>query len=279
MSDNFSDTITICLKWSTIISVSVLSVALKQLTCEFSDCSLCLNSTVSYILSLATVVVILFLLMVSKLKTNWSNIRSTFNDSKLIRFVILGTLLHTLSLASSSFVEEEHQTWYFMTHTFLLIVCIMSLKKRQNEQWFLNAELLKIENQPKRITVWGVFERFFFEFNWFVLFGLLLIGRRLNQTGDKWLSLPDIGDFLVMEEHRLWNSCFVVICEYIARGPAEVILCLSQPHFSALCAMVYKLIDFNGTLTNVLTFTAAVLIYYYRTLNGHVYFAGIKASE
>ncbi|KAG4074593.1 hypothetical protein HA402_004464 [Bradysia odoriphaga] len=258
MSDNFSDTITIGLKIPTVVSICVLSAALKHFICEFSDCSLCLNLPVSYIFSLATVVVIFFLLTISKLKSNWTNIQSTFSGSKLIRFLLFATLVHTFSLASSSFVEEEHQTWYFITHTFLLIICMMSLKKRQNEQWLLNAELLKTENRQKRIGVWSLFERFFFEFNWFMLFGLLLVGRRLNQTGDKWLSLPDIGDFLITEEHRLWNSCFVVI---------------------SLCAMIYKLTDFNGTLTNVLTFTAAVLIYYYRTLNGHVYFAGIKPSE
>lgn len=49
--------------------------------------------------------------------------------------------------------------------------------------------------------------------------------------------------------------------------------------FLALCAMIYKLSEFNGTLTNILTFTAAVLIYYFRALSGFVYFAGIKPSE
>ena len=33
-----------------------------------------------------------------------------------------GTLLHVLSLLSSSFVEEEHQTWYFFTSTLFIVV-------------------------------------------------------------------------------------------------------------------------------------------------------------
>ncbi|XP_068727731.1 GPI ethanolamine phosphate transferase 2-like [Montipora capricornis] len=37
-------------------------------------------------------------------------------------FLVAGTLLHTLSLLSSSFVEEEHQTWYFFTSTLVIVV-------------------------------------------------------------------------------------------------------------------------------------------------------------
>lgn len=92
----------------------------------------------------------------------------------------------------------------------------MSLKKRQNDQWFLNAELLKTENRRKRTNAWCVIKQFFFEFNWLVLLMILLLGRRMNQTGDKWLNLPDIGDFLVADQNRFWNSCFVAMCKYYA---------------------------------------------------------------
>ncbi|XP_039252036.2 GPI ethanolamine phosphate transferase 2, catalytic subunit-like isoform X2 [Styela clava] len=34
----------------------------------------------------------------------------------------LGTIVHGMSLLSSSFLEEEHQTWYFLTTTFLAIL-------------------------------------------------------------------------------------------------------------------------------------------------------------
>lgn len=43
--------------------------------------------------------------------------------------------------------------------------------------------------------------------------------------------------------------------------------------------MVYQLTEFNGILTNILTSTSLTLIYYYRTVKGQVYFAGIKESE
>lgn len=97
-----------------------------------------------------------------------------------------------------------------------------------------------------------------FQISWLCLLAMHLFARRLNQTGDKWLSVPDIGDWLVMDEHRLWNSFFV---------------------FGSLCLMIINCVDYGSILTNVLTLTAAVLIYYFRTLNGSVYFAGIKKSE
>ena len=37
-----------------------------------------------------------------------------------------GCVLHTLSLLASSFVEEEHQTWYFFTVTVLLTLLLRS---------------------------------------------------------------------------------------------------------------------------------------------------------
>lgn len=95
-------------------------------------------------------------------------------------------------------------------------------------------------------------------FSWVLLFCGHLLARRLNQTGDKWLAEPDIGDWLVLDECRLWNSLFV---------------------FSALGQMILNLVDFGSILTNVLTLTASILIYYYRTLMGSVFFAGIKKSE
>lgn len=215
MSDKFNDTITIVFNIPTIIYISVFSVAVKYLANELSDCSLLnFNHWVSYLIVVGIVSIMVFNFEIFKLTHNWLNVPSTYYNSKLIWFLTFATLSHTFSLASSSFVEEEHQTWYYMTHTFLFIICMMLLKKRQSDQWFLNAELLKNENQKKRANVWNIFEQFFVELSWFTIFVILLVGRRLNQTGDKWLNLPDIGDFLVMEHHRFWNSCVVVICEY-----------------------------------------------------------------
>jgi len=39
-------------------------------------------------------------------------------------------VLHALSLLSSSFVEEEHQTWYFLTVTFWLVIAVHLMIRR-----------------------------------------------------------------------------------------------------------------------------------------------------
>lgn len=48
--------------------------------------------------------------------------------------------------------------------------------------------------------------------------------------------------------------------------------------FSALVFLVYVLKDFNGLLTNILNFTAILLIYHYRTITGSVLLFDFKES-
>lgn len=69
------------------------------------------------------------LLYLSRSKSNHissiSSILSTFSllfQSRTHCVLVVGNLLHVLSLLSSSFVEEEHQTWYFFTSTLFIVV-------------------------------------------------------------------------------------------------------------------------------------------------------------
>lgn len=47
----------------------------------------------------------------------------------------------------------------------------------------------------------------------------------------------------------------------------------------ALLLLVFRCLKFAGVLTNVLTLTGAVLVYYYRTQTGDVTFPGFKESQ
>lgn len=166
-------------------------------------------------------------------------------------FLALGVVFHGLSAASSSFIEEEHQIWYYLNNTVWILLYVMETKH------LMNAKVSTNENEQsyQSVSVRSILPS---QLKWIALFCGHLIARRLNQTGDKWLSIPDIGDWLQMEENRTWNSLFMS---------------------AALFLTYLTCMDFGSILTNVLTVTACMLIYYYRTLSGSVYFAGIKASE
>ena len=73
--------------------------------------------------SLATAVLSVFQedsFLRKKLLSSW---RALFGaKSSTAKLLITGTLLHTVSLLSSSFVEEEHQTWYYLTTAYFLII-------------------------------------------------------------------------------------------------------------------------------------------------------------
>lgn len=83
--------------------------------------------------------------------------------------------MHAASLASSSFVEEEHQTYYFLVSSlaFLLIWNQKKDRARWENVYRLGSALI-----------------------------LLRISRGWNQTGDKWIAEPDIKQWL--NSHRSW---------------------------------------------------------------------------
>lgn len=86
------------------------------------------------------------------------NIRSMKISERLLMFY---PLFHILSMFSTSFIEEEHQFWYYFLSTYFLLITIE--------------------------------EKSFKNFSFLILCRLI---RSWNQTGNKWLHLQDIGDFL-----------------------------------------------------------------------------------
>lgn len=76
-----------------------------------------------------------------------------------------------MSLFSSSFIEEEHQIWYFLETSQIYIISIINIANN-------------------KLTRRDIITKAF----------LLLISSRLlrsiNQTGNKWIHLKDFGDYL-----------------------------------------------------------------------------------
>ncbi|CAM1309020.1 PIGG (predicted) [Pycnogonum litorale] len=103
---------------------------------------------------------------------------------------ILGLVLHCLSLTSSSFVEEEHQIWYFFVTTACAIVLFRNIRSStESYSKPLNSETV----------------------TWFVALIILRLIRSWNQTGDQWAHLPDIGNFLNEPENKSLLSILVLV--------------------------------------------------------------------
>ncbi|KAB0804642.1 hypothetical protein PPYR_01612 [Photinus pyralis] len=82
---------------------------------------------------------------------------------------IICTVLYLSSLQSSSFIEEEHQTWYFMLGTCILL-------KGYKLKHFQMLPIL-------------IFIRFI---------------RTMNPSGDKWSHLPTLSSWFVLEENYVF---------------------------------------------------------------------------
>uniref|UniRef100_A0A336LZZ4 CSON006523 protein n=1 Tax=Culicoides sonorensis TaxID=179676 RepID=A0A336LZZ4_CULSO len=148
-----------------------------------------------------------------------------------LTLLILLTTFHAFSLASSSFVEEEHQTWYYFFNTFTIILCIQHMKHVFRTQ-------LKPKWSRKIVT-------------WILFFVAHILTRRLNQTGDKWINVPDFGDSLMKEEHKMYLSLFTIF---------------------GIVTVFYSLeIDkFRSKLVKGLTIVSLMSIYGYRCTAGSV---------
>ncbi|KAL9950488.1 hypothetical protein ACROYT_G042986 [Oculina patagonica] len=82
----------------------------------------------------------------------------SFFQSKTRSLLVIGVLLHVLSLLSSSFVEEEHQTWYFFTSALFVVIFLekSALFKSHKDSGLhetiaMQEETSENENSPKYI--------------------------------------------------------------------------------------------------------------------------------
>ena len=89
-------------------------------------------------------------LNISSLSSLLSSFSSLF-QRRTHTFLAVGVLVHVFSLLSSSFVEEEHQTWYFFTSTlFIIIFCEKStmfcVRKESNDTGVSEGNAIQSES-------------------------------------------------------------------------------------------------------------------------------------
>ncbi|VEL13106.1 unnamed protein product [Protopolystoma xenopodis] len=145
---------------------------------------------------------------------------------RLTVFLIGFIGLHAASLGSSSFVEEEHQLWYHYSASFLLLLFFITLGARVSEELPLHSQPASMpaipSSPPPNLAVSGgqggvanpsvlaaglspaILKR---RRRWHlglllgVLIGERVCLRRLHATGDAWIHLPDIADWLTLPEN------------------------------------------------------------------------------
>ncbi|XP_040093675.1 GPI ethanolamine phosphate transferase 2 isoform X3 [Oryx dammah] len=154
--------------------------------------------------------------------------QSTSRWSELDLLSLLGTVGHVLSLGSSSFIEEEQQTWYFLVNTLCLALCHQTYrncflgddcapqrcphtgeefdgiavalqgKRAGPEGW----ELSQAPKDPSSLAALRGPERWMVLASpWLVLACCRLL-RSLNQTGVQWAHRPDLGHWLTSSDHK-----------------------------------------------------------------------------
>lgn len=161
------------------------------------------------------------LLIISSVMFTYRRINKTVLVIKDINkaLLVIGSALQVLSFLSSSFIEEEHQTWYFFSGTFIL------------------CNLLNSQNLRLFISYVSVFV------------GLRFL-RIINQTGDKWASLPDLSDWLMKTNNSLYLQLFftisLLLCVYCHSLliDRKKILLLNLPIY--LLIFIFKTVAFDS---------------------------------
>lgn len=114
-------------------------------------------------------------------------------------------IIHALSLFSSSFIEEEHQTWYYLACSLPVLICL-----KRSALFF--TQITNTENMRKK-SFWNEYSLLFV-----VSLTILIlhrIFRKWNQVGNKWLHMPDITDWLNLEEHIIYLGILTIIAQFV----------------------------------------------------------------
>ncbi|XP_034944555.1 GPI ethanolamine phosphate transferase 2 isoform X2 [Chelonus insularis] len=106
-----------------------------------------------------------------------------YNFKKWSTLYSILLIVYGLSLTSSSFIEEEHQTWYFFWITFLLLK-VTNYITEYHSSYLRKLNSNSIRNIMKMIFMMIVHR----------------VLRKLNSTGNKYANLPDIRGWIESEE-------------------------------------------------------------------------------
>ncbi|OCU00428.1 hypothetical protein XELAEV_18006205mg [Xenopus laevis] len=251
--------------------------------------SMCFFCSISWILALGIIMFISALSCIvfstlGKMLSKSPNKKqdSTFSGwSELDILLLIGTVGHVLSMGASSFIEEEHQTWYFLTNTLCLALAQEMCRKyflvkkgnlldsaqdedSKKEGLYMDKiyDTHKKEMKEQTLSLLSQFAKHYEKWialssPWAILIICRLL-RTLNQTGIQWIHRPDFGHWLTSSEHKAELSFLVAVC-------LVMIFILIQGR----CSFVSKVALAFGLLG----------IYCYRAAIGHVLYPWQKNSN
>ncbi|XP_063311577.1 GPI ethanolamine phosphate transferase 2 isoform X2 [Pelobates fuscus] len=184
--------------------------------------------------------------------------------SEMDILLLMGTLGYVLSMGSSSLIEEEHQTWYFLVNTLCFALAqdlcrkYFIVKKEKAHSLSHKSEeiegvCIKEELQLKMLPLLAHFlkdnEKLIALLSpWAILICCRLL-RTLNQTGVQWMHRPDFGHWLTSSDHKAELSFLVAVS-----------LVMIHLLIQGRCSSVSKIALAFGLLG----------VYSYRAATGHV---------
>ncbi|XP_062069627.1 GPI ethanolamine phosphate transferase 2 isoform X2 [Lepus europaeus] len=221
-----------------LLAVHVIVCTSTESTCYFCSLSWLAAGGVMLLLSALFCAAVSALAKVcragSLLRKNPARPHSKWSELELL--IVFGTLGHVLSLGGSSFVEEEHQTWYFLVNTLCL-----ALSQEICRNYFLEDDdepphRFPMEQgfdcaapalqdwrgycvpRPDRVckrrlpsAVPGGLERWMVLASPWLILACCRLLRSLNQTGVQWAHLPDLGHWLTSSDHKAELSALAAL--------------------------------------------------------------------
>uniref|UniRef100_A0A673TMH2 Phosphatidylinositol glycan anchor biosynthesis class G n=1 Tax=Suricata suricatta TaxID=37032 RepID=A0A673TMH2_SURSU len=204
--------------------------------------------------------------------------------SELDVVILLGTVGHVLSLGASSFIEEEHQTWYFLVNTLCLALCHEIYRdcfleddreppqRPPQELGFVSAapavqdgsagcdalEPRRVSRGPTSLYTLRSSEKWMVMASPWAVLACCRLLRSLNQTGVQWAHRPDLGHWLTSSDHK---------------AELSVLAALSL-------IMIFVLVQRRCSLTSKVAMALGLLgVYCYRAAIGDVLFPWQRDSK
>ncbi|XP_026341747.2 GPI ethanolamine phosphate transferase 2 isoform X1 [Ursus americanus] len=204
--------------------------------------------------------------------------------SELDVLILLGTMGHMLSLGASSFIEEEHQTWYFLVNTLCLALCHEIYRNcflrddcepqpcSHVEEGFVSTaaalrdrstccnvlEPHRVSKNPTALDTLRGYEKWMVLASPWVILTCCRLLRSLNQTGVQWAHRPDLGHWLASSDHK---------------AELSVLAALSL-------IVIFALVQRRCSLTSKVAMALGLLgVYCYRAAIGNVLFPWQRDSK